>query len=361
MLLSPLVCYSGIWSHGEPITVQQFNFKSQSLQPDPNGWIHYLGFSYKGPVTDGRADGIGLCKGAAGGIVSQCKFESGMRTDADYVQSRKDAMANIAAEREEAARRKREAAYAEERRKREQSERNAAAFMGGLQTLSAGLQQSNYEANLLQAQQNARMAAARASDEEYARSKADAEQRQTQSSYDSYQNSDTRNSPANATQQFPSAGTLAATSTTSKPTPTPKSSSTNTTPAPAPYKAPASMDGPGNGYTGWSLYSNEYASWNKNARVDVYYATRADKDEIRVIWKCDNRSNEQIACSIGTANANKSYTCYKGGHVVGTTGSLGERGAVAPLGDKVFPSDWACRKLGGADSLVPKVNVGIDR
>lgn len=121
----------------------------------------------------------------------------------------------------------------------------------------------------------------------------------------------------------------------------------------------ANAAGPGNGYTDWLPYSSQSAPWNSTSWVDVYYAVRIDKDEIRVKWKCHNRSNETLACSIG-AGKNKRYDCYSYSNKIGTTESLGERTSLSPGREKVFESDWACRGL-GASRVSPAVSINIER
>lgn len=93
--------------------------------------------------------------------------------------------------------------------------------------------------------------------------------------------------------------------------------------------------------------------------VEVYYAVRVDRDEIRVAWKCLNTGSETRACSIG-AGRDKSYFCRRDGVPVGASFSLGERATVPAGREYVFPSDFACRGT-GANEVQPSVRISIER
>lgn len=109
--------------------------------------------------------------------------------------------------------------------------------------------------------------------------------------------------------------------------------------------------------SGPSGFSNWYYHEGRNG-VEVYYAVRVDRDEIRVAWKCVNTGSEAKACSIG-AGAEKSYLCRRDGVGAGITSSLGERATVAPHGEHVFPSDFACRGK-GATEVQPSARISIE-
>lgn len=93
--------------------------------------------------------------------------------------------------------------------------------------------------------------------------------------------------------------------------------------------------------------------------VEVYYAVKVDRDEIRVAWKCVNTGTETRACSIG-AGGEKSYFCRRDGVGAGVTSSLGERATVGAGREYVFPSDFACRGK-GANEVQPSVRISIER
>lgn len=92
--------------------------------------------------------------------------------------------------------------------------------------------------------------------------------------------------------------------------------------------------------------------------VKVFYAQKASKDEVRVLWRCVNESNVDVSCSIG-AGKDKTYICEKPGHYLGTTRSLGERATVRSGSSYTFPSDWACRGT-GAVSVSSNPDVAVE-
>ena len=106
------------------------------------------------------------------------------------------------------------------------------------------------------------------------------------------------------------------------------------------------------GYSDWIRYGTFDG-------VNIDYATRVDRDEIRVLWRCQNFNGYAISCSIG-AGENKKYVCQKGTTRVGETGSLGERRTIEAQGEGTFPSDWACRGM-AATGVSPVVKVSIER
>lgn len=93
--------------------------------------------------------------------------------------------------------------------------------------------------------------------------------------------------------------------------------------------------------------------------VEVYYAVKMDRDEIRVAWKCVNTGSEARACSIG-AGGDKTYLCRRDGVGAGVTSSLGERATVGAGREYIFPSDFACRGK-AANEVQPSVRISIER
>ena len=106
------------------------------------------------------------------------------------------------------------------------------------------------------------------------------------------------------------------------------------------------------GFSDWYFY-------DESDGVQVYYAVRVDRDEIRVAWKCVNTVYETRACSIG-AGGDKTYFCRRDGVAAGITSSLGERAALDATSEHVFPSDFACRGK-GATEVQPSVRISIER
>lgn len=110
-----------------------------------------------------------------------------------------------------------------------------------------------------------------------------------------------------------------------------------------------------------SAQSGGFSGWNLHDRangVEVYFAYRVDRDEIRVAWKCVNRTGSDKSCSVG-AGQNKTYFCYRDGTAVGVTGSLGERATVRAGSEYGFPTDFACRGK-GANDVRPSARISIE-
>ena len=109
---------------------------------------------------------------------------------------------------------------------------------------------------------------------------------------------------------------------------------------------------------------NSWSDWVQLRRatplspVSVYYKTKVNNDEIRVVWRCVNEGSEVKSCSVGSGQ-NKIYNCFSGYSNVGTTEALAERATVAPGDEYVFVSEPACQGL-GADSLNAEVQVTIE-
>lgn len=105
-----------------------------------------------------------------------------------------------------------------------------------------------------------------------------------------------------------------------------------------------------------------FSKWyfhDRSDGVEVYYAVRVDREEIRVAWKCVNTTSETKACSVG-AGGDKTYLCRRDGVGAGVTSSLGERGIVGAGREYVFPSDFACRGK-GANEVQPSARIAIER
>lgn len=116
------------------------------------------------------------------------------------------------------------------------------------------------------------------------------------------------------------------------------------------------------GHSGSAVAQSGFSKWyfhDESDGVEVYYAVRVDRDEIRVAWKCVNNGSETRACSIG-AGGSKSYLCRRDGVGAGVTSSLGERATVGAGSEYVFPSDFACRGK-GANEVQPSVPISIER
>lgn len=115
-------------------------------------------------------------------------------------------------------------------------------------------------------------------------------------------------------------------------------------------------------HCGSAMAQSGYSKWyyhDESDGVEVYYAVRVDRDEIRVAWKCVNTGSETRACSIG-AGRDKSYLCRRDGLPAGASSSLGERATVAAGREYVFPSDFACRGT-GANEVLPSVRISVER
>lgn len=104
-----------------------------------------------------------------------------------------------------------------------------------------------------------------------------------------------------------------------------------------------------------------FSSWYYHGErdgVEVYYAVRVNRDEVRVAWKCVNTTSDAKACSVG-AGESKTYYCRRDGVGVGVTSAPGERALVVPNGEYVFPSDYACRGT-GATEVQPSARISIE-
>lgn len=113
---------------------------------------------------------------------------------------------------------------------------------------------------------------------------------------------------------------------------------------------------------GAAMAQSGFSKWYFHAEsdgVEVYYAVRVDRDEIRIAWKCVNTGSETRACSIG-AGGEKTYLCRRDGVGAGVTSSLGERATVGADSEYAFPSDFACRGK-GANEVQPSVRISIER
>lgn len=113
---------------------------------------------------------------------------------------------------------------------------------------------------------------------------------------------------------------------------------------------------------GAAMAQTGFSNWyfhDESDGVEVYYAVRVDRDEIRVAWKCVNTGSEARACSIG-AGGDKTYLCRRDGVGAGVTSSLGERATIGAGREYVFPSDFACRGK-GANEVQPSARISIER
>jgi hypothetical protein len=107
------------------------------------------------------------------------------------------------------------------------------------------------------------------------------------------------------------------------------------------------------GYSNWTTHYD-------NNRVRVEYAYSASPNEIRVIWRCTNESNKDASCSVG-AGSNVEYQCWNANSSLGSSYMPGQRSTVRAGKSMSFPSDWACRDVKGATSVVPIARISIER
>ena len=105
---------------------------AEPLQPDAQGWYHFLKLSYKGPMLDGKPHGKGSCIDKASGYRWPCSFEHGVRSDPAYLQALASSYQESELMRQEY---EKELQQARQRARAEQQRRQEAAFAGAMGAL----------------------------------------------------------------------------------------------------------------------------------------------------------------------------------------------------------------------------------